>query len=605
MLGWPSPAWRACGVCGRATTARLGRKFRHQAAAAAAARSSSTTATATASTGQQQQQQTITTRLAEKPARTRFAPSPTGFLHLGSLRTALFNYLLAKATGGQFLLRLEDTDRTRIVPEAESRLYQDLRWAGLLWDEGPDVGGPSGPYRQSERLGHYSKYAQQLLDSGRAYRCFCTREELAASQLGSQAETGAGGRYPGTCLAVSADESEERAARGDAHVIRFRSNTKPFTVPDLVYRRFRKKHMEDDFIIMKSDGFPTYHFANVVDDHLMDITHVIRGAEWLISTPMHCDLYDALGWKEPIFAHVGLLVNKDRQKLSKRNSDIQISSYQDQNILPEALVDFVAHLGWRAPSKKGALTLSDLVDHFDLKFTKGDIVTDLDKIQYHQVQHLVRQLENQNTASEQESLSSIVDTVSSMISGATKTTDGLHAALKGQPDSADRREYIRAVLRLLSNKAWPLEKVVEGNMHLFWRPTGQQLADSMAQLQTSLGSITINNADGDVHGALTLIQDVLNGISEEKWEAETLKNSMTSIHSAITCRDAEGNEIPHAHYKPWRWFLLGSNPGPAIHSILELFGREETLRRLDEAMHVLKRSQEASVNDATAAHAVV
>ncbi|TLD31619.1 hypothetical protein PspLS_02040 [Pyricularia sp. CBS 133598] len=596
-----SPAWRACGGCGRATTARLGRKFSHH---AAAARSSTAAAAGAgggaASTGRQQ---SSTTKLAEKPARTRFAPSPTGFLHLGSLRTALFNYLLAKATGGQFLLRLEDTDRRRIVPDAEERLYQDLRWAGLLWDEGPDVGGPSGPYRQSERLGHYSKYARQLLDGGRAYRCFCTREELAASQLGSQADSGSGGRYPGTCLAVSADESEERAARGDAHVIRFRSNTKPFTVPDLVYRRFRKKHMEDDFIIMKSDGFPTYHFANVVDDHLMDVTHVIRGAEWLISTPMHCDLYDALGWKEPIFAHVGLLVNKDRQKLSKRNSDIQISSYQEQNILPEALVDFVAHLGWRAPSKKGALTLPDLVNHFDLKFTKGDIVTDLDKIQYHQVQHLVRQLETENPAAEQDSIGPIVDTVSSMISGAAHPADVLHAALKGQPDSSERREYIRAALRLLSNKAWPLEKVVEGNMHLFWRPTSQQLADSLAQLRTSLGFIAINNTDGDVHGALTVIQDALKGISEENWEAETLKDSMTLIHSAISCRDAQGNDIPHAHYKPWRWFLLGSNPGPAVHSILELFGREETLGRLEEAMNVLKRSQEGSINDATAAQA--
>lgn len=361
--------------------------------------------------------------------------------------------------------------------------------------------------------------------------------------------------------------------------------------------------MEDDFIIMKSDGFPTYHFANVVDDHLMDVTHVIRGAEWLISTPMHCDLYDALGWKEPIFAHVGLLVNKDRQKLSKRNSDIHISSYQEQNILPEALVDFVAHLGWRAPSKKGALTLSDLVDHFDLKFTKGDIVTDLDKIQYHQVQHLVKHLENETVAREQDSLGSIVDTVSRMISSVAKPTDGLHAALKGLPDSTERREYIRAALRLLSNKAWPLGKVVEGNVHLFWRPTSQQLGDSLPQLRASLGSIAINNADGDVHGALTLIQDALKGISEDKWEAETLKNSMSSIHSAISCRDVEGNEIPHAHYKPWRWFLLGSNPGPAIHSILELLGREETLGRLEEAMNVLERSQEGSVNDATAAQA--
>ena len=305
--------------------------------------------------------------LPESPARTRFAPSPTGYLHLGSLRTALFNYLLAQATGGQFIIRLEDTDQTRFVDDAESRLYQDLQWAGLNWDEGPDKGGPFGSYKQSERLDLYRQHVDMLLEKDRAFRCFCSKEDLKFD-LEQATSSGAVAHYPGTCMGISKSESDRRAANGEPHVVRFKTSEVPVSAPDLVYGAYKKAEREDNFIIMKSDGFPTYHFANVVDDHFMKITHIIRGAEWLISTPKHIELYNAFGWQTPNFAHVGLLVDHQRQKLSKRDiENIGISVFRDANIMPEALLNFSVLLGWD-PSlqnkphldKRGRMTLEEM-----------------------------------------------------------------------------------------------------------------------------------------------------------------------------------------------------------------------------------------------------
>ncbi|KAH9903715.1 hypothetical protein F4778DRAFT_95847 [Xylariomycetidae sp. FL2044] len=329
------------------------------------------------------------------PARTRFAPSPTGFLHIGSLRTALYNYLLAKATKGSFILRLEDTDQSRLVPGAEQRLYEDLKWAGLDWDEGPDIGAPYGPYVQSQRLEIYKEHADKLINEGRAYRCFCTPEELDRMKSMNMGRGGTGSmssHYSGKCSHIDPATAERRAANGEPHCVRFRSRDDVrLGHHDIVYGNFTLPTKEDDFIIIKRDGFPTYHFANVVDDHLMEITHVIRGAEWLLSTPKHVSLYNAFGWKLPAFAHVGLLVDETNAKLSKRHRHADISSWRDQGILPIALLNYVALLGWspmsnESPSqtwkgRKGEKKMSSvevmdmdtMISKFHLKFTKGDI----------------------------------------------------------------------------------------------------------------------------------------------------------------------------------------------------------------------------------------
>ncbi|KAF2767655.1 hypothetical protein EJ03DRAFT_144294 [Teratosphaeria nubilosa] len=342
--------------------------------------------------------------LPDKPARTRFAPSPTGHLHIGGLRTALFSFLLARRTGGQFLLRIEDTDQKRLVPGAEERLLEDLRWAGLEWDEGPEVAGPHRPYRQSERNEIYQQHARQLLDADSAYRCFCSSQTVKHEYVISGCHQ--------NCASLPQGESQDRSYdKQEPFTVRLRrpEDVKKRVYPDLIYGKITPlkrsptaiADTEDDagnsaadVILIKSDGTPTYHFANVVDDHLMKISHVIRGSEWMASTPLHYDLYRAFGWTPPIFAHVGLLVDENKAKLSKRNmGDIALdvrSMREGLRVVPEALCNFLALLGWSNPTKQDALDMRELASIFDLKFTKGNAMVKMDKLWYLQKRHVAR-----------------------------------------------------------------------------------------------------------------------------------------------------------------------------------------------------------------------
>lgn len=352
-------------------------------------------------------------RLPDHPARTRFAPSPTGYLHIGGLRTALFSFLLAKRTGGQFLLRIEDTDQKRLVHDAEARLYEDLQWAGLQWDEGPTVGGAYGPYRQSERNQIYGNYAQQLVEDGAAYRCFCEPQKQRSAA--AEAVYVTSGCYQ-NCSALALNESRQRADMGgDAFTVRLRepspSVLQKRVYSDIVYGKIKRLKRSpaapqtasddegsgidaSDPILLKSDGTPTYHFANVVDDHSMKITHVIRGAEWMASTPLHYDIYAAFGWQPPSFTHVGLLVDENKAKLSKRNtSDMALdvrSLREDYGVLPQTLNNFLALLGWSHGQKSDIMDMDELVKHFDLKFTKGNTMVKMEKLWYLQKQHMAR-----------------------------------------------------------------------------------------------------------------------------------------------------------------------------------------------------------------------
>ena len=328
-------------------------------------------------------------RLPDTPARTRFAPSPTGNLHLGSIRTALFNYLLARRTKGQFLLRIEDTDQKRTIPGAEERLFEDLQWAGLHWNDGPLVGGSYGPYRQSERTQLYQEHVKPLLQNGKAYRCFCSAERIKSFNEARHAE-GLPLGYDRKCKHVALAEAEDRAHNGESHVIRFLVPKEYPRYHDLIYgksghgsNKTKKLLLEspvyDDPILLKSDGFPTYHFANIVDDHLMKITHVIRGSEWMTSTPLHIALYEAFAWAPPEYAHVPLLVDKTGAKLSKRNADTDIASFRARGIFPEALTNFTALLGWSHQGKNDVMDLAELSETFDLKITKGNTIVSFEK----------------------------------------------------------------------------------------------------------------------------------------------------------------------------------------------------------------------------------
>ncbi len=311
-----------------------------------------------------------------QPARVRFAPSPTGHLHLGGARTALYDYLLAHQTGGQFILRIEDTDRKRFVPGAEEELMNGLRWLGLQWDEGPDVGGPYGPYRQSERKEIYQQYARQLVESGHAYYCFCTPERLEQVRQEQQKRKEAT-HYDRTCRDLAPEEASRRIAAGESHVIRFKTPLEgSTTVTDLLRGTITiDNHQLDDYIVVKSDGLALYHLAAMVDDHLMKITHVIRGSEWLPTFPLHALILRAFGWQEPVFVHLSVFLKPSgKGKMSKREAaDLQKDGYsifvkdlEGLGYLPEGVINWISLMGWSYDGQTEFFTLPDLIAKFSL-----------------------------------------------------------------------------------------------------------------------------------------------------------------------------------------------------------------------------------------------
>lgn len=320
--------------------------------------------------------------------RVRFAPSPTGYLHVGGLRTALYNFLFARRHGGTLVLRIEDTDRTRFVEGAQENLIASLRWAGIEFDESPEKGGAFGPYIQSERFDLYRQYAQELLDRDAAYYAFDTAEELDAMRERMQ-KAGIAPRYDRTVMRnqYTAGEAETKRLldEGAPRVIRMKVPLAgEIKFDDLVRGTITVPARDvDDQILLKSDNFPTYHLANIVDDHLMQITHVIRGEEWLPSTPKHALLYDALGWERPAFAHLPLLLNPDKSKLSKRQGDVAVEDYREKGYFKEALVNFVALLGWNPSADREIFTMQELIDSFSLeKVNKAGAVFDVQKLEW-------------------------------------------------------------------------------------------------------------------------------------------------------------------------------------------------------------------------------
>ncbi len=314
--------------------------------------------------------------------RTRIAPSPTGFPHVGTAYIALFNLCFAKQHGGEFILRIEDTDQVRSTPESEKMILDSLRWLGLTWSEGPDVGGAHAPYRQSERRDIYKAHAQQLVQNGHAFPCFCSEErmnQVRAEQM-ARKETP---RYDGHCLHLSADEATARIAAGESHVIRMKIPTEGICQIDDMLRGSIEIPWEqvDMQVLQKADGLPTYHLANVVDDHLMQITHVLRGEEWISSAPKHKLLYQYFGWDMPVLCHMPLLRNPDKSKLSKRKNPTSITYYRDMGFLPEALLNYLGRMGWSMPDEREKFTLAEMIEHFDIqRVSLGGPIFDVEKL---------------------------------------------------------------------------------------------------------------------------------------------------------------------------------------------------------------------------------
>lgn len=531
-------------------------------------------------------------KLPSTPARTRFAPSPTGTLHLGSIRTALFNYLLARATKGQFLLRIEDTDAKRTVPGAEEQLYKDLQWAGLYWDEGPQVGGPYGPYRQSERLPLYKKHIQTLLQSGQAYRCFCTADRLDDLNR-RRHEKGLGLGYDRKCHhSVSPAQAEERAHRGEAHVIRFLSPPEWPRYSDLVYGKSQGHGAEkakrllvdepvfEDVILMKSDGFPTYHWANVCDDHDMDITHVVRGSEWMASTPLHVALYNSLSWTPPAYAHVPLLVDANKQKLSKRNFDSDITSFRNRGIFPESLINFAALLGWSHTQKKDVMDLAQLEEVFDLKITKGNTIVSLDKLQYLQEQHARRRI-----------LAGGPDFNQMVRDVAVAVLEKYGAGTIMQFLNPSSTEGQRQQQRKLQDVLGQLLRVDS----LHYRSPAQ-FAEQCALFFTPIvlsSPPEPSAADPTIPHALRVAASTLLLPPSTSWTLSTHVAQLRALESSPPSPNIPPKEWKKDLYHYLRWALLNGQQGPGIAETLEILGRETCVARIRAANVLAKEAETA------------
>ncbi|CBX98570.1 similar to glutamyl-tRNA synthetase [Plenodomus lingam JN3] len=502
-------------------------------------------------------QNKINTALPTSPARTRFAPSPTGYLHLGSLRTALFNYLLAKRTGGQFLLRIEDTDQKRTVPDAEQRLFDDLRWAGLQWDEGPEVGGPYGPYRQSERSLIYKQHAHKLLDAGHAYRCFCSADRLHALAE-HRHKLGLATDYDRTCASIPQEESDDRAHRGESHTIRLKVPDQYPTYKDLIYGTFRplrrRGHVTEasfeDPILLKSDGLPTYHLANVVDDHLMQVTHVVRGSEWMPSTPKHIAMYSAFGWTPPQFAHVGLLVDEQGNKLSKRNFDTDITAFKDMEIFPETLTNFAALLGWSHREKTDVMDLPTLVRNFSMKFTKGNTTVTFGKMHFLQRKHA-----GARAAEGEEKFNEMVTNTAKLL----LAPDSPYKAWKEIVGSPFPEAYIADIIRVDAENYTNANEFLYRNSFFFTPLRPYHDAPPVA-----------TSSD------IPMRAQMLSQVTQSEWNKENL---MQKVWEIIDGR-AEGKAGSKDVYHYLRKMVTGQEQGMRIYDVMLILGRRETLARL-------------------------
>ncbi|KAI9649323.1 Glutamate--tRNA ligase mitochondrial [Ciborinia camelliae] len=545
------------------------------------------------------------------PVRTRFAPSPTGNLHLGSLRTALFNFLLAKATGGQFLLRIEDTDTDRTVPGAEERLYRDLEWAGIQWDEGPKVGGPFAPYRQSERKAMYWEHAQTLVEADLGYRCFCSSKRLHELRV-YQSSRGLPQAYDGTCRHIPKDQSDDMASRGQSHVIRLKVPEQWPGFRDEVYGHIRSKVSRDprseckefqDPIMVKSDGFPTYHLANVVDDHFMKITHVVRGSEWIPSTHMHVAMYQAFGWEPPTFAHVGLLLDKDRKKLSKRDGAIDIATYRDAGYFPETVINFVALLGWSHDRSHDIMSMQELIYNASMKYTRGDSVVTFPKLDFMQRKHAARYKELRRSDEALPPSQDLLELAAKPVLKCIKSLPDFEdlTFYNCEDNDAAKENYILSIICAgIQNYNIP-EAFYPNHKYFFTAPTPLELENKTPPHKLH------NVPQGIIHPVpddFSASFDGFSSIAAENWNAGELKGFTNLIvdqgtmmsTAEFSASNLYSESAQKVIKKSWtklvhgyiRWAIAGGQSGPDGADIMAILGREETLRRFRIAKEIME-----------------
>ena len=476
-----------------------------------------------------------------------FAPSPTGYLHIGGLRTALYNYLYAKQKGGKFLLRIEDTDRTRYVEGAIENLIHELKWAGVEADEGVCLDengkitevGECGPYIQSERVekGIYNKYAEELIERGYAYYCFCSKERLDDVKNQQKAD-GKIPRYDGLCRGVSIEDAKKRIANGESYVIRLKlPENRDIVFEDVIKGRITINTNDmDDQVLIKADGFPTYHFAVVVDDHLMGITHIVRGDEWISSTPKHIYLYEALGFEKPIFVHLPTVLNKSGKKLSKRNDDASVEDFRLKGYLPEALINYLALVGWSPESNEEILSLDEMVKQFSFdRVSKSGGVFDVDKLDWVNAQY-IRKME----------VSELAKLVKPYLVKAGFIKE----------DICEKR--LELITKTFQESISRLPEIVEQSRFLFEDVTVEPEALKMRNVE-------------HIEILKEKMKEELSQI--EEMDEETAKGFMKKVQKASGFK---GKDL----YMPVRALLTGQVHGPELSNILEILGKGEILRRL-------------------------
>lgn len=485
--------------------------------------------------------------MISETVRVRFAPSPTGYLHVGGLRTALYNYLFARRNNGHFILRIEDTDRSRYVENAVENLIETLDWIGIKYDEGPVIGGPYVPYLQSERLDLYKNFTEKLIKERKAYYCFCTPERLKNLRE-EQQKMGLQSMYDKHCLKLSSEAVSEKLSKGQQHVIRL--NVQPhqnISFKDVIrdYVEFSSDTV-DDQVLIKSDGYPTYHLANVVDDHLMKITHVIRGEEWLSSTPKHILLYNYFSWELPVFAHLPLLLNPDRSKLSKRQGDVAVEDYRKKGYLKEALINFVSLLGWTAGDDQEFYLLDQLIEKFSLeRVNKSGAIFNLEKLNWLNAEHL-----------------------------RSKTSDEILQLLKEElknykynpADYSD--DYLKLVIEAMKERASFVREYIEKSAYFFEDPVNYD------------EKMIVKNWEKETPDQLNLLaQNFTRLTSPAKEDFET------SLRQTAEQLNISTAKLIH----PLRLAVSGIGTGPGIFDILYILGKEKSVKRIYSAIEKIKK----------------
>jgi glutamyl-tRNA synthetase len=486
--------------------------------------------------------------------RVRVAPSPTGDPHVGTAYMSLFNLAFARQQGGQFILRVEDTDRARYVADSEAQIFDTLHWLGLDWDEGPDKGGPFAPYRQSERSESYRPHVERLLADGHAYHCWCTPErlsEMREQQQKAKLPTG----YDRLCLGKTREERAQLPGFSESPVVRMLiPDAAPLTFVDVI-RGEVKAPRPDDQVILKADGLPTYHLANVVDDHEMGITHVVRGEEWISSTPKHVLLYEWLGWEPPAFVHMPLLRNTDKSKISKRkNPAARLLWFREQGYLPEALVNFLALMGYSLPDGREIFTFEEMVETFDWgRVNTVGPVFDLDKLGWLNG-HYIREL----------SLDDLGGRITAHLSRV--------GVLPAEP-TQEQRDLVRAATPHVNERMNVLSEA-EGMLAFLFTDD-----DAFTIEPESAAAVLKGNAGEALAAAITALEAV------ETWDTE-------SIEKTLRAALVEGLGLkPKLAFGPVRVAATGRRVSPPLFESLELLGRDRTLRRLRAGLEAVRPGQ--------------